>query len=161
MGYIVAAAIIALLVIGFTRKTVLVMAVLVAMVFASVGIYLAVDARRQHRAEQLLDGLVMTVAYDPSCGAAKPVRITLHNQTGRTVEAVTFDVAAYREGHSIPLYRTRGYLSDRILDPEGRWEECWPMPDAIRGTDTSGFTLNPPETLRWEIENRAGRFRAR
>ncbi|MDB6452987.1 hypothetical protein [Falsirhodobacter sp. 20TX0035] len=161
MGYIVAAAILALLVIGFTRKTVLVMAVLVALVFASVGIYLALESRREHRIERLMDGLVMTVAYDPSCDLGKPVRIALRNDTGRRVEAVTFDIAAYRAGHSIPLYRTRGYVSDRILDPDGGWEECWPMPDAIRGTDTSGFAENPPETLRWEVENRTGTFAPR
>ncbi|WP_128255468.1 hypothetical protein [Falsirhodobacter deserti] len=158
MGFIVAAAIIVLLVIGFTRRTIVVMAVLVALFFVSVGIYLAYDAQRQRQAARLDAALVARVAFDPTCAEGRPIRMALHNTADRTLRLARFDISAYRAGHSIPLYRTRGYVAARILPPGRDWQECRPLPQAIRGTDTSALVENPPETLRWEVENLNGTF---
>lgn len=161
MAYIIAAAILALLVIGFTRRTIVLLAVLVTLAFASVGLYLLQDTLRQREVAARNAALLTSVEIDPACGAETPLRITLRNTAALRLDAVTFDIAGYREGHSIPLYRTRGYLSDRILDPGEVWSGCHPLPEPIRGTDTSALATHPPETLRWSAENVAGRFAAR
>lgn len=158
MAYIVAAAILALLVIGFTRRTVVVLAALVAAGFLSVGIYLAQDAARKRAAAARNDALVMTAGIDASCRADMPLRISLQNTSDRQLDAVSFDISGYRDGHSIPLYRTRGYLSDRILPPGAAWSDCHPLPQPIRGTDTRALETTPPSTLRWTAENLSGRF---
>jgi|GEM_PF-2554742 len=158
MGYVIAAAILALIIIGFTRRTVVVLAGLVALGFLSVAIYLASDARRQRQAADLDAAVLATVVHGEGCTVDMPIRLSMRNTTDRVLERVTFDMAGYREGHSIPLYRTRDYLSDRILAPQEEWSECYPLPAAIRGTDTSGLVENPPETLRWSIENLDGTF---
>lgn len=158
MTYVLAAAILALVIIGFTRRTVVVLAGLVALVFLSVAAYLASDARRQRQAEALDAAILVSVLHDAGCAEVLPLRLSMKNTSDRIVERVTFDMAGYRKGHSIPLYRTRGYLSDRILAPQEEWSDCYPLPTAIRGTDTSGLAENPPSTLRWSIENVDGTF---
>lgn len=159
MAYIIAAGIMAILIVGFTRKTILVLALMIGLFFVSVAIYLSMEAQRDRHVRALNDALVLSIRFDRSCSPGKPIRISLHNTSARVLEAVTFDVAGYRAGHSVPLYRTRGYFSDRILPAGERWEECLQMPSAIRGTDVSPLVEHPPETLRWDIENKVGQFR--
>lgn len=157
MAWLLAAIILALLVIGFTRRTLWVLALLVALVFASVGVYLAWDRSQQRQREALDAALVMTVAHD-GCAPDLPLHVTLHNTSDREMQAVTFDLAGLREGHSIPLYRTRGYVADKILPPGGAWDECFPLPEPVRGTDTRALDTTPPATLRWEVSAIRGRF---
>ncbi|MCJ8139267.1 hypothetical protein [Falsirhodobacter halotolerans] len=158
MGYIVAAAILALLVIGFTRRTVAVMAGLVALMFASVAIYLAHQRAAQRDVADRNARLVTEVVFDTTCPPLTPLRLILDNTSGLRLDAVTFDLAGYREGYSVPLYRSRDVFSDRIVPAGAVWADCHPLPEAIRGTDVTPLAENPPETLVWTVQNLRGTF---
>lgn len=158
MAYIIAAAILALLVIGFTRRTVVVMAALVALMFASVAVYLAWQRAERQDVQQMNARIQTTVAFDRTCPPMTPLRLTVENTTDRQVDAVTYDLTGYREGFSVPLYRSRDVFSDRILGAGARHDDCHPLPEAIRGTDTAPLADNPPETLIWSVENLRATF---
>lgn len=158
MGYIVAAAILALLVIGFTRRTVVVMAGLVALMFASVAIWLTIQRAERRDMQAMNDRVVTEMLFDRTCPPLSPLRLRIDNTTDRQLDAITYDIAGYREGYSIPLYRSRDVTSDRIiLAGQGR-SDCHPLPDTIRGTDPAPVADNPPETLNWTVENLRATF---
>ncbi len=123
--------------------------VIVVMGIALVGIVLAknyFDARQKDSISIIVD------TVSASCRRPEyPFRITFMNGSRRTVDAVTFELSAFRSGHSTELAEANSFTSDRILEPGDTYSLCYQMPKAKAN--------NNPADLLWNATVTAVTFR--
>lgn len=75
---------------------------------------------------------------------AFPILVAIHNGSAARVDKVSFDLYAYRPGHSEPVLRGYSYVSDVIIQPgQGYWT-CW----SVAGTLPSDLSVS---TVEWRI----------
>lgn len=125
---------------------------LLVVVGAGVALYLFVSESERRgaasRAREL--GTVDATARGDAAVCADPnypVVVSFVNRSpDRTLNAISFDLKAYKPGYSDAVLSSYSLRSDRILRPGEGYLACWSKP---YGTIPAGYS---PQTLSWVIE---------
>ena len=74
-----------------------------------------------------------------------PIAVTIRNASpDKTMKAVTFNLEGHRRGFSSIVSSARNLVSDKIIEPQGSYTSCWPLPAYSSLPD--GVT---PRMLQW------------
>lgn len=123
-------------------------AVILFLVLAGAGLFGFITLQEQQRAEEYRkreESISLSATYDAAgCSAEYPILITIRNNYTQTIESLTFELGAYREGYSSPVYQGLSYKSDRIMAPGDTYTACWTQPGLYYGAQET-----PPEGLTW------------
>lgn len=74
-----------------------------------------------------------------------PIFVMIGNSSEKTVERVTFTLAARVKGRSTNLAEYHSYSDDRIIEAKTGWAQCWAVPKLRE-------TVKDPRALDWGIE---------
>ena len=156
MAWVVGIGIFVILLMMYTRKMVILIAVVVATSVVVVGGWYGLQSYKAWQAQRLWAKVNMEVFHaESSCSVEKPLLVWITNKTGRQIDRVTFTLAGYREGYSLPLYRGSGYSSDYIMADGKGTELCWNLPPFV-GEHPAIRYQHPPSGLRWKVEGVSG-----
>lgn len=102
-------------------------------------------------------GVVVTVFHNTKkCSEENPLFIGINNKSGSTLKRVSFTVTGYRKGYSKPVYQSNYgtyYESDRIIENDTGWGNCWSVPKLDYGVPKDSATLFPANTMNWKVNN--------
>lgn len=123
-------------------------ALILLLVLAGAGLFGFITLQEQQRVKERRDreeAIILSAAYDVAqCSVEYPVLITIRNGYTQTINSLTFELAAYRDGFSSPIYQGISYESDRIIAPGDTYTSCWTQPPLYYGAQET-----PPEGLTW------------
>ena len=134
------------------------MGILILVTVVGIGAtYLYLDAENNNRKKQR-DAVTVTVRYDTkSCSKEFPLFVTIKNGSNKTVEKVSWNIGAYKQGYSNNVvdygyyseYSTL-YSSDKILNSGQGHAVCYKVP-ALTGT-------LEPQNLNWSAVRKSINF---
>ena len=110
---------------------------------------------QEGRENRALSHLQLRIDYDlQRCQADRPLALTLSNGSDAAVQALRWQIAAYRPGENINLaerlYESPRYSGPGELLPGATWETCLPLP-----TLRSGYRAS---SLEFRAEDLQGHF---
>jgi hypothetical protein len=129
------------------------LAVLVVVGFV-IGISAALFARDWFAHDRHVANVDITVSADRTdCGDdAFPIRVLVENFSSRTLEHVTFRLAARAKGGGSDLAQPRSYEDDRVAEPGTAHARCWAAPELSRDA-------GDPRALQWSVGHKVLHFR--
>jgi hypothetical protein len=152
MAWVIGIGVFLLLLFAFPRAMLSLVAILVIIIGSWFAWTYAQDQRRQ--ADVALTK-VLAVYDQGRCPADFPLLVKITNESGKTLERVSFSLKAFREGYSSPLYESgfRNYVTDRIIPPQSEWQTCWSVPQPSYSASTESIAANPLNTLEWRSDS--------
>ncbi len=136
------------------------MGVLLAVIFAGIGITVLIMFIDSYRTEKAEESVSIVVSYVPaSCSEDFPLHYKITNGGKKIVNKVEWNITATREGYSnnVVNYIYSGYdeydtpfSSDKILKPGEFLSVCHMAP--------STKTETPPQNLIWKVSNKRIKF---
>jgi hypothetical protein len=84
--------------------------------------------------------VIVSVNYDATgCSKDYPLRVNIRNGADRTLEKVSWFMAAFVPGRSTDLTKWASYSSDRILEPNQMITLCYKTPELNEPQEPSGL----------------------
>jgi hypothetical protein len=161
IAWVLALGIIAYLLIVHTRRALILLGIVAALVAVAGGFLFGQAWISERRSAKQLENMRATATYDLSrCSESHPILIAIGNGNDRDVTYTTFDYSGYREGYSGALYDA-GYgqvSSDFIIAAGQVATSCWTVPRAEYNVGQATLDANPPTSLRWEAGVRSVRL---
>lgn len=119
------------------------------LVISLVGILILmiyVDSRHEKQKQLVLVG----VTYDvQSCPVSRPLLINIHNETQKTVLAISAKIEVRKKGYSKNLVLNGSIepiKTDKIIKSGEKFSFCWPLPTLDAEAET-------PANLEWGVES--------
>jgi hypothetical protein len=129
---------------------------LIAVAAVGIGAMVFIDYQNSAKQAKKRANVFVAVFHDPKkCSEENPLFIQINNKSGSTLKRVSFIVTGYRTGYSKPVYQSsyKNYESDRIIENDTGWGNCWSVPKLDYGVPKDSATLFPAKTMNWKAEN--------
>lgn len=81
-----------------------------------------------------------------------PIHIIIGNSSGKTIEKVSFSLAAFRPGRTSDISKYNSYDDDHEIEPGKGYGGCWLAPELAEGSPD-------PRELRWSVKYKTIHFR--
>jgi hypothetical protein len=155
MEWIVGIGFFVVILFAFPRKTLILLSILIVISAIGGGGYFLYEYLEQRK----YDAFKMSAVFDlEACPKSHPLLITVKNETGSTVEKVSFSITGKRDGFSTPVYESvrygsgaRRFETDKIFEPNSVYTICWVAPPLRAGSPVSDKDRFPAETMVWTI----------
>lgn len=129
----------------------LVIAVIVGGVFGYFILQEELSIRERAENKALIEA---HISYDlKECSKEYPLSIVFLNSSQNTVNEIEFKVSGYYKGFSKAIYQsgyTDGYETDRILEKDSGWGNCWKIPKNITPINLT----YPLDKVAWKVDIR-------
>jgi hypothetical protein len=109
-----------------------------------VGWLVISEQRRAEEFRKMRESVVLSASFDPvRCSPEFPIIVRFENKNTKTLLAVSFTLAGFRDGFSQPVYKGFTSESDKIIPPKEFYEACWSVPGS------NGSNPPPPGSVTW------------
>lgn len=99
---------------------------------------------QDHRDQQRVAQLALTLQWDANCPHETPLRANLHNRSEHTLLALTWQISAELPGQGIELVSERlargNFRVDQGLAPNEQWQHCLPLPRLRDGVNPAALS---------------------
>ncbi|AMN54158.1 hypothetical protein ACP90_18950 [Labrenzia sp. CP4] len=157
MTWVVGIGIFVFLMFAYPKKTLILAGVLLAFAVAGGGIIFLSDYLDQRKRE----AVQIEIFFDlDKCSEEYPLFIGFLNESGSTIEKVSFIVEGKREGYSDTTYRSEygNYQTDKIIKDGGSHGTCWRVPPLVFGAPESDKGRFPAKDMVWSVTSVYPRF---
>lgn len=133
---------------AFPKKTMILVGILLSIALL-VGSYFFIE---DYLYKKKKESVKITIKYNLEiCSDEYPLLIGIENESGSTLEKVSFTVDGKRKGHSKAVYKSRysGYSSDKILEAGEIFGNCWTVPPLDYGVPDNYKEQFPAKDMIW------------
>ncbi|MGE3986726.1 hypothetical protein [Pseudorhodoplanes sp.] len=129
-----------------------VVAAIVAIFFAIIGLTYCYQWYSHDRHEAKVAFSIFASKSSICKDDKHPIFVGIVNNSGRTIESVSFTLKANRPDRSSNLVRYHSYSDDKIIKPTEGFGNCWAVPELTE-------TVADPRELEWGTLYKSVNFR--